>query len=61
MKRVNLEWKVLDEDRVALIFDKPAWLAFQSVADGRGLDTSDMISETIVRLLGPIIATPAKN
>ena len=59
MKRLTLEWKILDRDHVALIFDKPTWKMFQDTADERGLDTSDMIVETLARLLGPTIAADA--
>ena len=40
MMKLNLEWKILDSNQVALIFDKTSWLAFQMTADSRGVDTS---------------------
>jgi hypothetical protein len=57
MLKLNLEWKVLDRDHVALVFDKTTYAAFQSVADSRGLDTQDMISEALARSLGTLLAT----
>jgi hypothetical protein len=61
MLKLNLEWKILDDNRVALVFDKTSWLAFQSTADARGVDTCEMIAEAVVKLLGPVIATPSKD
>jgi hypothetical protein len=57
MLKLNLEWKILDRDHVALIFDKTTYAAFQSIADARGLDTQNMISESLARLLGTPVAT----
>jgi hypothetical protein len=57
MLKLNLEWKILDRDHVALIFDKTTFAAFQSIADARGLDTQNMISEALARLLGTPVAT----
>ena len=57
MMKLNLEWKIIDGNRVALIFDKPSWIAFQTTADARGVDTGDMIAEALAKLLGPVIAT----
>jgi hypothetical protein len=59
MMNLNLEWKIIDGNRVALIFDTPSWRAFQTTADARGVDTSDMITEALVKLLSPIIAAPS--
>jgi hypothetical protein len=61
MQKLNLEWKILDGSQVALIFDKTSWLAFQSTADSRGVDTCEMIAAAVVKLLGPVIATPSKG
>jgi len=55
MMHLNLEWKILDRDHVALIFDKTAWTTLQSTADARGVDTQDMIVEAVVDLLGLIV------
>ena len=57
MLKLNLEWKVLDRDHVALVFDKTTYAAFQSVADARGLDTQNMITEALARLVGTLVAT----
>jgi hypothetical protein len=61
MIRLNLEWKIIDGNHVALVFDKPTWLAFQTTADSRGLDTSEMITEALVKLLGTVMAAPTKG
>ena len=57
MMKLNIEWKLLDRDHVALVFDKPTWMAFQTTADSRGLDTQDMIAEALAKLLGKVMAT----
>jgi len=57
MLKLSLEWKMLDRDHVALVMDKTTYAAFQSVADARGVDTQDMISEALARLLGTLVAT----
>ena len=59
MTRLTLEWGIFDRDHVALIFNKPTWKMFQDTADERGLDISDMIAETLAKLLGPTIAADA--
>jgi hypothetical protein len=56
MMKLNLQWKMIDRDHVALVFDKPTWMVFQTTADSRGLDTQDMIAEALAKLLGPIVA-----
>ena len=61
MMKLNIEWKVLDRDHVALVFDKPTWMAFQTTADSRGLDTQEMIAEALAKLLGPIVAKRSEN
>jgi len=50
MKRLSLEWTILDQDHVALAFDTNAWKAFQTVAEDRGLDASEMIAEALPKL-----------
>ena len=60
MLRLSLEWKTIDKDHVALIFHKDTFLAFQNIADAKGVDTTEMISEALVKLLGPIIATKGR-
>ena len=57
MLTLNLEWKIIDSNRVALLFDKATFSAFQTVADFRGLETTDMIAQALAELLGPVIAT----
>ena len=57
MLTLNLEWKIIDEDRVGLLFDKPTFSAFQAVADARGLETTNMIAQALAGLLGPVIGT----
>lgn len=57
MQKLNLEWKIVDKDHVALIFDKPTFKAFQDIATSRGLDTTDMIAQAVSELLGPVLVT----
>jgi hypothetical protein len=61
MMYLHHEWKMLDRDHVALIFDKTAWTTLQSTADARGVDTQDMIVQAVVNLLGPIAATRTQD
>ena len=58
MMHLNLEWKILDKNHVALIFDKPTWALLQDTADARGVDTQNMIVEAVANLLGQVIARP---
>jgi len=52
--RFHLQWKVLDKEHYALIFDNAAWTLLQDKADALGVDTCDMISDAIASLLGEI-------
>ena len=61
MMKLSLEWKIIDKQHVALIFDKPTFAVFQQTADTRGVETTDMIVEALVKLLGPIAASPIKD
>jgi len=61
MRKLNLKWKILDGNHVAFIFDKPAWPAFRSPADSRGIDTGEMITEALVKLRGPAFASRSKE
>lgn len=56
MLHLNLEWKILDRNHVALVFDKTTWAVFQDTADARGVDTQNMIVEALSKSLGQIIA-----
>jgi hypothetical protein len=44
--KLNLKWKIIDSDRVALLFDKPTFAAFQIVADARGVETTGRVRPT---------------
>jgi hypothetical protein len=57
MITLNLEWKIIDKGRIALLFDKPTYSSFQTVDDTRGLETTDLIARTLAELLGPVIGT----
>ncbi len=61
MQKLCLEWKVLDQDHVALIFDKPTFAAFQLVAETKGIEPTEMISEAVVGLLGIIMLRPIRT
>jgi len=56
MLKLNLEWRILDPDHVAIVIDKTTYVAFHSVATARGLDTQNMITEALARLLGTPVA-----
>jgi len=57
MQRLTLEWRVLDADHVALVFDKKTWGLYQLTADAWGVDTGAMIAEAVAKLLGPTVRT----
>jgi hypothetical protein len=57
MKPVTLEWLVVDEEHLVLVFDKFAFSAFQSIADARGVETTELITETLASLFGPVFVT----
>jgi hypothetical protein len=57
MMHLSLEWKVIDKTHVALIFDNTTFAAFQTIADARGIETTDMIAEALAKLLGPVWGT----
>lgn len=61
MFTLNLEWKVVDRDHIALLFDKPTFLAFQTAAEAHGLEATDMIGQALARLLGPVIGTRSED
>jgi hypothetical protein len=56
MLTLNIEWKIIDSDRVASLFDKATFSAFQTAAAFRGLETTDMIAGALAELLEPDIA-----
>ncbi len=58
MLHLNLEWQVLDRNKVALIFDAKTWAVFQDTADARGVDTQTMIIEALANSLGQVMARP---
>jgi len=53
MEKLTLEWRILDRGHVALVFDTAAWKLFEATAAARRCDTSEMIAETVTKLLGP--------
>ncbi len=59
--QVNLTWKVLDDDHIALIFEKPVWELFRAKATGRGVMAHKMIADAVARLLGPHVARRAND
>ena len=61
MLKLNIEWKILDRDHVALVFDKPTRTIFQTTADSRSTNTQSMILEALAKLLGPIVARRSEN
>lgn len=52
MKKLSLEWKVLDKHHVALVFDIPTWKTFEAEANTRGIEASDMIAQAVIGVLG---------
>jgi hypothetical protein len=52
MKWLRLEWRILDDEHVALVFDKSAWAAFEQTAALRATDASEMIAEALAGLMG---------
>jgi hypothetical protein len=53
--QVNLTWQVIDDDHIALVFDKPAWELFRARATERGTLATDMIADAVAGLLGPFV------
>jgi hypothetical protein len=51
MDSITLTWQILDEDHVALIFDKAALSAFRLLAQCRGIRTDEMIGNALAALL----------
>ncbi|MGP0076186.1 MAG: hypothetical protein ACLPWF_30055 [Bryobacteraceae bacterium] len=56
-----MTWKVLDDDHIALIFEKPVWELFRAKATGRGVMAHKMIADAVARLLGPHVARRAND
>ena len=54
MQPLTLEWLVVDEEHMALVFDKLAFSAFQAVALSRGKETTAMITETLCGVFGTV-------
>ena len=57
MQPLTLEWLVVDKDHVALIFDKLAFSAFHALALARGMETTELITETLGNLFGEVFIT----
>jgi hypothetical protein len=51
--RLTLEWRKLDREHAALVFDVPTWAIFAAEAKARGIEPSEMIVRAIAELLGP--------
>lgn len=52
MEKLTLEWRVLDGQHVALVFDIPSWRLLEHEAKERGMETTDMIAGGVAMLLG---------
>ena len=55
MKRLTLEWAILDRDHVALVFNRETWMAFHQIAGDRGVDPRTMIAEALAGLPGTVM------
>jgi hypothetical protein len=53
MKKLKLEWRMLDREHVALVFDPETWRLFEITAADRQRDASEMVAEAVAGLLGP--------
>ncbi len=54
-QHLAIEWMMLDEERVALVFDRETWRAYEAVAAERDSCAQDMIAKAVVRLLGLVV------
>lgn len=52
MEKLRLEWRVIDKNHVALIFDPPTWALLEQEAQSRGMETTDMVAGGVAMLLG---------
>lgn len=57
MFSITLHWVLLDNEDIALVFDKDAFSAFEALALSRGMEPTEMIGETLAGLFGIISAT----
>lgn len=57
MNSITLDWLIVDGEHVALVFDKTAFSAFQSLAAARGIETTELITETLAGLFGDVFVT----
>jgi hypothetical protein len=55
MKRLSLEWRDLDAEQTALVFDKETWKAYETTAELRGINAEEMITRAVVGLLGQVL------
>jgi hypothetical protein len=55
MQKLRLGWANIDEDRVALVFDKDAWKAVELVAKDQGMNPREMIIQAIANCMGTIV------
>ena len=53
--QVNLTCQVIDDDHIALVFDKPVWELFRARATERGTLATDMIADAVAGLLGAFV------
>jgi hypothetical protein len=53
--KVNLEWQVIDDEHIALVFDKPVWEQFRARATERGTLATNMIADAVAGLSGPFV------
>ena len=52
--QVNLEWQVIDDDHIALVFDKPVWELFRARPTERGTLATDMLADAVAGFLAPL-------
>lgn len=61
MNSITLHWLIVDGEHVALVFDRAAFAAFQALAVTQGIETTELITETLARLFGDVFVVRSES
>jgi hypothetical protein len=61
MNSPRLDWMMIDREDVTLVFDRIALSAFQALPVARGVETTQLITETLARLRGDVFVVHSES
>jgi hypothetical protein len=61
MNSPRFDWPIIDGEHVSLVFDKIAFSAHQAFAVARGIETTELISDTLARFFGDVLVARSES